>query len=135
MSKVSFHRWLGQSSPLFPLPTIRTCPHAPAGLGMGRGGCEGCGCSKDKIAPGLRGWRCYLETCRAVTTGFILKYCLNLSFAYLPRGERDAREAPGHGGSLQHRGTIGILLLLSFNIELLCESMPPPSPDRLTLRS
>lgn len=68
---------------LFPLPTVGTCPHPWAGRRRGR--CQGCGCSKDKITQGPKGQSRYLEICRAVTTGFILKYCLNLSFAYLPK--------------------------------------------------
>lgn len=35
--------------------------------------------------------------------------------------------SPGHRGSLWHRGTIGILLLQSFNTELSWEQMPPKS--------
>lgn len=81
--------WL--RAPLLPLPTIRTCPHPQLGWGRVRG-MRGLWTHKGKSVQGLTGWRCYLEICRAVTTGFILKYCLNLSFAYLPRGERDRCE-------------------------------------------
>jgi len=123
-----------------PLPTIRTCPHPRLGWARGEGDARAVDAARTKIAQGLTGQRCYLEICRAVTTGFILKYCLNLSFAYLPREERrtDMRHlcpspvSPGLRGSLLHRGIIGILLLQAFNAELRWKGMPP---SQLTLRS
>lgn len=80
VSRLSWQPWWpGQSSSCPPSPPAGA---APAGLGWaGAGGLRGHG--QDRRARGGS----YLGTCRAVTSGFILKYCLNLSFAYLPREE------------------------------------------------
>lgn len=65
-------------------PGLLLAPLPAAGAGHGARGLRGHG--RDRRARG----GAYLGTCRAVTTGFILKYCLNLSFAYLRKGEGTA---------------------------------------------
>lgn len=119
-----------------PFPPSRPALSPWLGWGRGRGSCESCGRSKDKAVQALTGQRCYLGVCRAMTTGFILKYCLNLSFAYLPREEGGTEVRPLPSSALCHLApedasmTVGILLLQSTPNCAGSKSTSPPSPQQ-----